>query len=255
MWRAADLLWRAAGRSVRPAASSFRSRSGSRCRRGWAGQQRCRGGDSRPVAAVAARSPARAAPCHRRQPRRGRAVLPRGRHGARSRPGRLVFPLIDQPAAWVDARAAAVRREHERGDGWFDETVTQAHPEALRDRLSEGLGAAPAGAGVDRLVPASEWETISSCRSPAVTRRLPRLTGNMRKPAPSMPPCRAAARRSSVCSHARRRPVAARDLAGAGCRTIVTRTLTVTVCRPRHSRRNSFDRANYIACFVRSVRL
>ena len=79
-----------------------RSQSGFRCRPASAAAAATpRRRFARLAALWRVKLPARAAVRPSPRARRRRAVLSRGRHGARPRRGDLLFPLADQPPAWV----------------------------------------------------------------------------------------------------------------------------------------------------------
>ena len=131
--------------------------------------------------------------------------------------GDLVFPLIDQQAAWVTLALPPFGVSTREAYGWFDETTMMRRAEALRYRNRARL----------ETLPASEW---GNALEPAVAHRHPeiaRLTRDLRK----LGAFHAAMSGSGSAvyglfdTRAGAR-IAARDLAGPGCRTIVTRTLS-----------------------------
>jgi 4-diphosphocytidyl-2-C-methyl-D-erythritol kinase len=131
--------------------------------------------------------------------------------------GDVVFPLIDQPSAWVTLALPPFGVSTKEAYGWFAETTPRRRAGAPRERNSARLAT----------VPAAEWgndlELPVARRHPEIAR----LTRKLRK----LGAFQAAMSGSGSAVYglfdtpagAR---LAARHLAGPECRTMVTRTLT-----------------------------
>jgi 4-diphosphocytidyl-2-C-methyl-D-erythritol kinase len=229
VWRAADLVWRAAGRPGQPRGVVVQIEKRIPLQSGLGG------GSSNAAAAI-----------------RGLVALwkldlPRRRLSAIAASlgadvpffleggtalgldrGDLIFPLIDRAVAWVTLVLPSFGVSTPAAYGWFDEdcgptsTVGRLGPDPRRSR------SATTGPALDAWgLPASEWRNDLE---PPVAWRHPEIAG-MTRDLRKAGAFHAAMSGSGsavyglfdTSADARR---AARDLAGPGCRTIVTRTLS-----------------------------
>jgi 4-diphosphocytidyl-2-C-methyl-D-erythritol kinase len=243
VWRAADLVWRAAGRPARPQGVVVQIAKRIPLQAGLGG------GSSDAAAAL-----------------RGlvalwRLDLPRERLQAVAASlgadvpffleggtalgldrGDLVFPLIDQPTAWVTLALPAFGVSTKEAYQWFDRSTTTTR--GRRDRRERrGQDSRDPGAlrGESSGIPPSEW---TNDLEPPVARRHPELAGLPRKLRKlgafhaAMSGSGSAVYGLFETSVAAR--LAARQLAGPGCRTIVTRTLNRKQFAARSTTSNVF---------------
>lgn len=238
VWRAADLVWRAAGRPSVPRGVVVRIAKRIPLQSGLGG------GSSDAAAAIRGLS------------RLWRLDLPRERlqtiaarlgadvpfflEGGTAlglERGDLVFPLLDQPTAWVTLALPPFGVSTREAYGWFDEAGRNRRAEALRYRShSKALGVLSV-IGESSGIPLSEW--ANDLEAP-VARRHPeiaRLTGHLRQ----FGAFHAAMSGSGSAVYGlfdtrAGAQAAGRGLAGRGCRTILTRTLNRQQCADRATR-------------------
>jgi 4-diphosphocytidyl-2-C-methyl-D-erythritol kinase len=199
VWRAADLLWRAAGRPTRPLGVVVQIAKRIPLQAGLGG------GSSDAAAAI-----------------RGLVALWRLDRGD------VVFPLIDHPAAWVTLALPAFGVSTKEAYQWFDRDSTmKGYRRDRRGRYSRDLGVLRVLGGESSGIPPSEW---TNDLEPPVARRHPelaRLPRDLRKLGAFHAAMSGSG--SAVYGLFETRVAArsaARELTGQGCRTIVTRTLS-----------------------------
>jgi 4-diphosphocytidyl-2-C-methyl-D-erythritol kinase len=231
VWRAADLVWRAAGRPTRPPGVVVRIAKRIPLQAGLGGGSSDAAAAIRGLAALwgldfpRQRLQAIAASLGADVPffLEGGTALGLDR-------GDLIFPLIDQPPSWVTLALPAFGVSTKEAYQWFDrDSAKKGYRRDRRERrgrYSRDLGVLRVLGGKSSGIPPSEW---TNDLEPPVARRHPelaRLPRHLRKLGAFHAAMSGSG--SAVYGLFETRVAAqsaARELAGPGCRTIVTRTL------------------------------
>jgi 4-diphosphocytidyl-2-C-methyl-D-erythritol kinase len=242
VWRAADLVWRAAGRPARPRGIVVQIAKRIPMQAGLGG------GSSDAAAAIRGLASFWGLDLPRERlyavaARLGADVpffLEGGTALGLDR-GDVIFPLIDSPAAWVTLALPPFGVSTKDAYQWFDRTSPpneyRRDRRDRRDQYSRDRGALRVLGGESSRIPSSEW---TNDLEPPVVRHHPeiaRLTRKLRM----LGAFHAAMSGSGsavfglfdTSAGAR---IAARDLAGPACRTLVTRTLNRKQFAERNTR-------------------
>ena len=231
VWRAADLVWRAAGRPGRPGGVVVQIAKRIPLQSGLGG------GSSDAAAAIRALvslwrvdlPPARRQAIATSLGADVPFFLDGGTALGVDR-GDLLFPLIDQPAAWVTLALPTFGVSTKEAYLWFDQASQEMRYRRDRDRRgrrSKDLGVLRVPGGESFGIPESEWTNDLEARVAHRHPEIGRLARNLRKLGAFYAAMSGTGSAVYGLFDTRARAQAAtRALAGPGCRTIVTRTLS-----------------------------